>query len=154
MHISKVEAMQYILAEKRLKQINEQYQEKVQEVYDLVHPTQIVPNYDLGVLEIHSINPLEFAVKLCEVEEEYKEEVHHLKHKIEIYNQVKKHLTEDDLNNINNLFTIKKVQRILSDILPVSERKDALKNIMEHDKQIDNMSIDELLHDYVDYIGV
>lgn len=153
MRVSRVEAMQYILAEKRLIQVNERYRDKKQEVYDLIHPTQQVPNYDLGIIEVHSVNPIEFAIRLCEVEEEYKKEAEHLHYKIKVFNQVKKHLTNDDLNNLDNLFIVRKIQRLLSELVTPSEHKKMIYDMQEYDKEVDSMSERELLKGYVDYIG-
>lgn len=153
MKISRVEAQQYILAEKRLNQVIEQYQDKRQEVYDMIHPTQQVPNYELGKLEIHSMNPLEFAIRLCDIEEEYKQEVKHLKEKVKVFNQIKKNLTNDDLNSLNNLFTVKKIQGLLSDVVTPSDNKKLIYDMYKHDEEVENMTEKELLNDYVDYIG-
>lgn len=150
MKITRVEAMMYINANERLKHIEQLYEEEKAELYGMIHPTRTSVDYDIGVIFAESCNPIEFAIRSCEIDEKYKENIKAIKSQVEVFESIKKHLSDDELKDINNFRTIRKVQKLLSDIVPAKEN--ITESMLEHDAQVDNMTDDELLEGYEDYI--
>lgn len=148
--VSRIEALQYALAEKRLEQLERRYQQKRNEVYDSVFGTRSVPDYDLGFMYVESVNPVEVAIYLVELEEEHEKEVKEIKKRIEVFNRIKGDLSESELNNIEHFRTLRKVQRLLKGIVPARENHITL--MKRHDEEIEGMNDTELLEGYINFI--
>lgn len=153
MNVTRTEAMRYIYAEKQLEYLKDDYECRVQAAYENIHPTRTVPCYETGELYIESMCPMNFAIYLCELKENYEKVKKEHEQRIEVLQRVKKKLSKHERKNIYSFNSIGKVQEILSEMFPNNKKDNVLKELMEYDQQIDNMSDAELLNDYVDCIG-
>jgi|SRR5699024_1952322 len=154
MGVTRTEALRYIFAGEQLKKIKKEYERKRYLTYDQIHPTRTAIIYETGEIIVESTDPVEYAMYLCELKNEYEEAKEEYEQRVIAFQKVEQYLSKDEKNNLYGLDTISKIQKLLPKIIPSgNNNKDIVKELKEYDEKVDNMTTEELLEGYVDFIG-
>lgn len=157
--LTRVEFMQYIIAERRLNELKQKHKAELEQAYDNIHPTKTGVNYDIGVMYAESIDPADYAVFLVELQEKHEQRESYWLERVKALKKAVNQLTEEEKSKINSTKVRQKTMSLLSEIIAENPRlrrnyRDVHQDIREFDKQIESMTKEELLEDYEDFSEV
>ncbi|MBO1005777.1 hypothetical protein [Pseudogracilibacillus auburnensis] len=164
--MSESEFMQYEMAEMRLSQLKMNHAAELQQAYDNIHPTRMGFDYHLGRIFSESLNPADYAIYLVEMREEHELIEKWWGSRATAFKRAFDLLTDEQKEVFNSLGygmhrerlrARSEVKEHLETIVlatPELQRKvvppELLEDLKEVDREIDNMSMDELMEDYWD----
>lgn len=164
--LSNAEFMQFKIAGKRLKELQQQHAMELQEAYDNIHPTRTGVDYGTGRMYSESVDPADYAIYLVDLQENHKEHQKWWLLRYKAYKQAMKELSPKEQNDLLNFKPgnfikqneanekLRKALNKIVDNTPMLQRSsillDELDDMEEVDELIENMSEDELLEGYED----
>jgi hypothetical protein len=164
--MSESEFMQFEQAEKRLRELQKNNEIELQQAYDGIHPTRVRFDYSLGTIYSESVNPADYAIYLIELREEHERQEKWWGIRAEAYREALQMLTDEDRSDLKlfgygNYSKRKNARKRLSEALTIVintrtelQRRqisfEEVEDLEEVDRQIDKMSMKELLEDYWD----
>lgn len=164
--MNRFEFIQYENAERKLQILKERHALELEEAYDSIHPTRTAFDYATGELYVESMCPAQFTAYVVDLQEEHKRKERLLVLQARLYKQAVNALPKDHASNLNKFdigsYEIRdaartKVREILSELIkgiPELERckssRELVLDMERYDKEIDQMSEEELLQGYTD----
>jgi DNA-directed RNA polymerase specialized sigma24 family protein len=165
-YLSEWEFMQYELAERRLLELRRKNKTELQEAYDGIHPTRSCFDYSIGTIFKESVNTADYAIYLVELREEHERQEEWWGLRATACREAREMLTDEeryylDFYDYDSYGKREKARKRLRESLiniisskPELQRKpiplDESEDLEEADRQIEKMSMKELLKDYWD----
>jgi hypothetical protein len=165
--VTKGEFMQYEAAEEQWLRLRRLHRLELVEAYACIHPTRSCFDYDAGKIYSESVNPADYAVYLADLQAEQKKSEEWWYSRAGLYCEAVKRLSPEEhaiLKAENDFRQVRSVKNKLRGILSemIAERPDLqrassfiadeLESMEEADELIGEMSEEELLEDYIDFI--
>jgi hypothetical protein len=165
-YMSESEFMQYETAEKQFNDIRKQHAVELKQAYDGIHPTRARFDYEQRRIYCESVNPADYAIYLVELREEHERIEKWWSLRATAYRESLEMLTNEERNSFHlcgysNYEKHEKARKGLREVLtkivatrPDLQRQsiqfDELEDLDEVDRQIDKLSMEELLENYWD----
>jgi uncharacterized protein (DUF952 family) len=166
--MSAKEFQTYEVAERQLEHLRQVHAEEIEAAYDNIHPTRSCFDYDTGKIISESINPCDYAIYLLDMRKVHEKEENWWEERARIFKIAYESLTEKErqdweefrpsalFNKLRELL----LQQIQTEIETFTDEENSAnyeryiqenRALIEADKEIDKMSMKEIMKDYADF---